>query len=93
MRKLIWGKTFVKAFKRAIRRHPNLRGDIEDSLRLMMEDPFAPQLATHKLKGNLAGTWTCSVGYNMRILFDFVKNEQGEDDIFLIGIGLHDEVY
>jgi hypothetical protein len=28
------------------------------------------------------------------IAFDFVKNEEGkEDDIFLIEIGTHDEVY
>ncbi len=93
MRKLIWGKTFVKAFKRTIKKHPNLRGDIEEVLRVMMENPFDPQLATHKLKGNLAGTWTCSVGYNMRIIFDFIKNKQGEDDIFLLEIGVHDEVY
>jgi len=94
MRTLIWGKTFVKAFKRTIKKHPTLSKDIEKTLRLLAEDPFDPQLETHKLKGKLSGTWACSVGYDLRIVFDFVKSESiKEDGIFLIEIGTHDEVY
>ncbi len=64
------------------------------SLKLLVNDPFAPQLETHKLKGKLDGSWACSAGYDLRIIFDFVKNEQaGDDDIYLIEIGSHDEVY
>ena len=59
----------------------------------MSENPFAPQLETHKLKGKLSGVWACRVSYDLRILFDFVKNEEQEDDIFLIEMGTHDEVY
>lgn len=94
MRKIIWSKTFIKAFKRTVRRHPTLRKDIEDTLRLLVKDPFTPQLETHKLKGKLSGSWACSTGYDLRIVFDFVKSEgQKEDSIFLIEIGTHDEVY
>ena len=51
-------------------------------------------LETHKLKGILAGSWACSAGYDLRIIFDFVKEEeQPEDAILLIDIGTHDEVY
>jgi len=94
MRALIWGKTFMKAFKRTVKKHPKLSKDIEETLRLLAKDPFAPQLETHKLKGKLSGSWACSAGYDLRIIFDFVKNEgQKEDDIFLMEIGTHDEVY
>ncbi len=94
MRKLIWGKTFIRAFKRVIKKHPNLREDIEGTLRILVQNPFAPQLEAHKLKGKLSGSWACSAGYDLRIIFDFIKNEkQKEDDIFLIEIGTHDEVY
>ena len=94
MRMLIWGQSFVRAFKRTIRKHPTLKDDIEETLRLLQEDPFAPRLATHKLKGKLAGAWACSVGYDLRIVFDFVKSTgQQEDDILLLEIGTHDEVY
>ena len=94
MRTLIWGKTFIKALKQTVKRHPSLNTDIEETLRLLAENPFAPQLETHKLKGKLAGSWACKVGYDMRIVFDFVKSEsQKEDDILLLEIGTHDEVY
>jgi addiction module RelE/StbE family toxin len=94
MRTLIWSKTFVRAVKRTIKKHSTLSKDIEKTLRLLTEDPFAPQLETHKLKGKLSGSWACSVGYDLRIVFDFVKSEsKKEEDIFLMEIGTHDEVY
>ncbi len=94
MRMLIWSKSFVRAFKRVIKKQPKLGKDIEEILRFLVEYPFAPQLETHKLKGKLSGSWACSVTYDIRIVFDFVKSEtQQEDDIFLIEIGTHDEVY
>lgn len=94
MRSLIWSNTFLRAFKRAVKKHPTLSKDIGKVLRLLAEDPFDPQLETHKLKGKLSDTWACSIGYDLRIVFDFVKSEgQKEDDIFLIEIGTHDEVY
>ncbi len=94
MRTLIWGKSFVGAFKRVIKKQPTLRNDIEDTLWQLADDPFAPQLVTHKLKGQLSDFWACSVNYDMRIIFEFVKSEdQSEDDIFLLDIGTHDDVY
>ena len=85
-----------------LRRIFNLRREIINgalprtlqTLRLLVKDPFAPQLETHKLKGKLSGSWACSVDYDLRIIFDFVKSEkQKEYDIFLIEIGTHEEVY
>ena len=94
MRTLIWGKTFTRALKRTVRKYPTLKQDIEGALTLLQKDPFAPPLATHKLKGKLAGSWACCVGYDLRIVFDFVKSaSQHEDDILLMEIGTHDEVY
>jgi addiction module RelE/StbE family toxin len=94
MRTLTWGKTFLRAFRRILKKHPELRNDFEETLWLLAQNPFADRLATHKLKGRLSGSWACSVGYDLRIVFDFVKSTNGqEDDIFLIDIGTHDEVY
>jgi len=94
MRTLIWGKTFVRAFKRVIKKYPHLRADIEETLELLAENPLTKALATHKLKGKLSDLWACSVGYDMRIIFDFVTSEnQTEDDILLLEIGTHDDVY
>lgn len=63
-------------------------------MEVLQNDPFAPQLKTHKLKGMLEGTWACSVDYHTRLLFDFVTNlNTGETEILLIDIGSHEEVY
>lgn len=94
MRELLWSNTFRRAFRRTVKRQPHLLDDIAATLRLLQADPFAAQLATHKLKGRLAGTWACSAGYDLRILFEFVPNPHREEaDLFLIEIGTHDEVY
>ncbi len=94
MRKLVWSNTFIRAFKRTIRKYPKSQKEIEQTLRLLVEDPFSPQLQSHKLKGKLSGSWACSTGYDLRIIFDFIKSEkEGEDEILLIEIGTHDEVY
>ena len=84
----------MRALKRRIRRQPSLRGKVEQTLRQLAEDPFHPSLHSHKLKGQLSGAWACSVGYDVRILFEFVQNlESGEEEILLLTVGSHDEVY
>ena len=93
MRKLIWSNTFVRSMKRIIRKRPELRQDIENTLKLLVQDAYAPQLRTHKLKGKLSGCWACRVKYDLRVVFEFVKGEGPDDDIFLMEIGTHEEVY
>jgi mRNA interferase YafQ len=94
MRTVIWGKSFFRGYKRTVRKHPEVTADIEKALRILEANPFALQLETHKLKGILAGSWACSVGYDLRIVFDFVEEKgRKEDAILLIDIGSHDEVY
>jgi len=60
--------------KQVTNRHPELRQKVERALQQLIEDPFNPKLHTHKLKGELSGVWACTVDYNNRILFEFVKN-------------------
>jgi len=94
MRKLVWSGTFKKAYKRTVKKYPNLTKDIEKALKILVEDPFDPRLETHKLKGKLSGTWACRVDYDLRIIFNFVKQKnEKEDGVFLIEIGTHEEVY
>jgi mRNA-degrading endonuclease YafQ of YafQ-DinJ toxin-antitoxin module len=58
----------------------------------MSADAFNPRLKTHKLKGDLAGSWSCTAGYDLRIVFEFVEHD-GAEAILLQTIGTHDEVY
>jgi mRNA-degrading endonuclease YafQ of YafQ-DinJ toxin-antitoxin module len=94
MRRLIWGKTFLRGYQRTLKKHPSLLRNLEVTLGLLAKDPFAASLDTHKLKGQLAGAWACSAGYDLRILFDFCPGESRKtEDILLMDIGTHDEVY
>ena len=94
MRTLVWSSAFLRAFRRAVRRQPEIRPRVERVLRLVSEDPFQPALRSHKLKGDLAGAWACTVDYDNRILFELVQNpDSGEEEIFLLTMGTHDEVY
>jgi len=79
-----------KGIEKAAGSSPEHRRRITPSV----QDPFAPELETHKLRGKLSGSWAYSAGYDLRIVFDFVKDKKRkEDDIFLMEIGTHDEVY
>lgn len=94
MTKLILSSSFKRAFKAIIKRKPGLKSKIESKLRLLADDPYNPILRTHKLKGKLSGAWACSVEYDCRIVFCFEQNQETlEEEIFLIDIGTHDEVY
>ncbi|MEG4395917.1 plasmid stabilization protein [Microcoleus sp. BROC3] len=60
----------------------------------MAANSFESSLQTHKLKRQLAGSWACSVEYDCRIVFNFVENpESGDEELLLLEIGSHDEVY
>ena len=94
MKTLVWSSRFVRAFSRVVRRQPELRTKIERPLRQLAEEPFHPSLHSHKLKGELAGVWACTVDYDNRILFEFVQgSESGAEEICLLTMGTHDEVY
>ncbi|MGK7899073.1 MAG: type II toxin-antitoxin system YafQ family toxin [Xenococcus sp. (in: cyanobacteria)] len=91
---LVFSSSFKRAYKTNIKRRPDLTAKIEEKLRLLANEPYDPTLRTHKLKGKLSGSWSCSVEYDCRIVFDFIKNsDTNTEEIFLLDIGTHDEVY
>ncbi len=94
MRRLVWDASFRRALRGRTRRNAALREQILAVLESLVQDPFAPELKTHKLKGELAGLWACWVERDCRIVFTFESEPAGgEDMIILVDIGSHDEVY
>ncbi len=83
---------FTRSVRRLVKRQPEIGPALQDTLILLAEDVFAARLHTHKLKGDLAGSWSCSVAYDLRIVFDLVTDSEAEI-IYLLAIGTHDEVY
>lgn len=91
-RVLLQSTAFVRAAKRLVKKNPTAAADLQTTLDALAEDAFRPALKTHKLKGDLAGSWACGVGHDLRIVFEFVQHEGGEA-ILLQTVGTHDEVY
>ncbi|MBN1983688.1 MAG: hypothetical protein JW795_19290 [Chitinivibrionales bacterium] len=91
-RALLRSNAFVRTAKKMLRKKTNLADDVHAALIVLGNDAYHPSLRTHKLTGSLQGSWACSAGYNLRIIFSFVKHE-GREAILLESIGTHDEVY
>ena len=86
---LIWDPGFKRIYKKKVKNNSELKKKFWDAIKLFIEDPFNPQLRTHKLTGKLSGLWAFSVSYDCRVIFKFIKG----DEVLLIDIGSHDEVY
>ncbi|MEW6607432.1 MAG: plasmid stabilization protein [bacterium] len=91
-RLLLRSNSFIRAARRTVKIYPHITNDIQDTLGLLSENAFNPLLKTHKLKGDLKGSWACSVSYELRIIFKFVEYKE-QEAILLETIGTHEEVY
>jgi mRNA interferase YafQ len=82
----------VKASNRFLRKAKKLREPraslLRAALRRFAADPQDPLLRTHKLKGDLSDYWSFSVDDDLRVLFRW-----DGDDVFLVNLGSHDQVY
>jgi mRNA interferase YafQ len=83
---------FKRAAKKYISKHPKFREELVTIIRQLELNPREAWLETHKLRGGWKGFLACSAGHDLRIVFEFVEN-QPEDDILLVDLGTHDEVY
>jgi mRNA-degrading endonuclease YafQ of YafQ-DinJ toxin-antitoxin module len=91
-RSLINSAAFIRAAKRITKRNPQAAVSLRETLLLLELDAFDPRLRTHKLKGELTGSWSASGGYDLRVVFEFVLHN-GLESILLVSVGTHDEVY
>ena len=89
---LVRSATFVRAARKYVRRHPDQAANLFEAITQLTEDPFQASLRTHKLTGVLAGSWACSAGFDLRVIFKMTQ-KSGKSFIFLETVGTHDEVY
>ena len=77
--KIVYSPKFLRSFEKLAR-------DIQEDFRLkeslFREDPFAPRLKTHKLKGR--NEWSFLITYHIRVIFIFQK-----DRALFVNIGYH----
>lgn len=89
MIKITWDKGFKKIYSKKVKNNNELKNRFWNAVESFSKNPFNPHLRTHKLTGKLEGLWAFSVDYNRRVVFKFAS----ENEILLIDIGTHDEVY
>jgi addiction module RelE/StbE family toxin len=86
---LVWDQAFKRKYKKIFTLNIELKKSFWEAMSIFSQNPFDPQLRTHKLTGKLKGLWSFSVSYNYRVIFRFINDH----DVLLIDIGSHDEVY
>ncbi|TSJ43103.1 type II toxin-antitoxin system mRNA interferase toxin, RelE/StbE family [Mucilaginibacter corticis] len=94
-RKLVLSKTFEKSYQKFTNKNKSLKASIAKALIKLQKDAYDPALRTHKLSGKLAAYLACSCGYDCRIIFVIEKdlNDSSIENIVLLDIGTHDDVY
>ncbi|MBI3036736.1 type II toxin-antitoxin system mRNA interferase toxin, RelE/StbE family [Candidatus Woesearchaeota archaeon] len=67
----------------------NSREGISERLEKLMKDPRR-ELDAHKLKGKLEGKWSCSLGGDIRLLYEI---DDVNKEIIVVAAGSHKKVY
>jgi len=91
-REVLSSSRFERDAKRLTKRQPLMAEKLEAVLNLLAADAHHPLLHTHKLTGQLEDAWSCTVAYDMRVVFKFVEYE-GREAILLRAVGTHDQAY
>ena len=87
---LIYPDSYNKKASKFIKKHQALKGQYEKTLKLLELNPHHPSLRLHRLKGKLQKLHSVSINITYRITLDFIIEDE---EIILIDIGHHDEVY
>ena len=74
---------FEKSFKKLPKPIKKITEEKDKKFRI---NAFAPNLKTHKLKGELNGFYSYSINHQYRILFRFLENSE----VIYYDVGTHD---
>ena len=81
---------FERRARKYLRKHPDLKSAVRETLEQLRQDPFEPSLKLHSLSGKLAGLQAVSITHSYRLTLTLQVTER---EIILLDIGEHDEVY
>jgi mRNA-degrading endonuclease YafQ of YafQ-DinJ toxin-antitoxin module len=89
MIKIAYSPAFARAYKKQIKNQSGLQQLFSERVGLFIQDPYHPQLRTHKLKGVLKNFYSFSIDYDLRVIFYFAS----DNEVIFENLGKHDEVY
>jgi proteic killer suppression protein len=87
---IIYTDSYNRRANKFFRKHPELLGQYEKTVKLLEANPFHPSLRLHKLQGRLSELHSVSINMEYRISIFFIIEK---DQIIPVDIGIHDEVY
>jgi mRNA-degrading endonuclease YafQ of YafQ-DinJ toxin-antitoxin module len=77
-RTLLRSPAFARDLRSWLKSRPGAAASIGVALEQLSADAAHPSLRTHKLRGPLAGCWACSVGYDLRVVFEYAQHDGTE---------------
>ena len=88
--RLIYPESYVRKAKKFFRKRPEVRNQYQNTLELLEMNPHHPSLRLHGLQGRLSGLSSVSINMSYRIVLEMVIRD---NDIILVDVGNHDQVY
>jgi mRNA-degrading endonuclease YafQ of YafQ-DinJ toxin-antitoxin module len=88
--KLIYPESYLKRAQKFLLKPPEIHNQYRKTLELLELNPHHPSLRLHGLQGRLQGLSSVSINISYRIVLDIEIREQ---EIILINVGSHDQVY
>ena len=82
-------RTFLRTARIFFRKHPNLLPEFKDLVQQLVDNPFAPRLRLHALRGPHRGKKAVLLSYSTRVVLVLKVSEK---EIYLLDIGTHEEV-
>lgn len=80
---LLYAPSFVRRIKKLPKR---LQDEIFEKIELFKSNPKDISLKVHPLHGKFSGSYSFSISYEYRIIFEY----QGKNNVILLDFGDHD---
>jgi addiction module RelE/StbE family toxin len=88
--KLIYPESYIKRARKFLKKYPEMHNQYRKTLELLELNPYHPSLRLHSLQGRMSGLSSVSINISYRIVLEFMIKG---DEILLVNIGKHDQVY
>lgn len=90
MAEILYTDSYNKRARKFLKKHPELLGQYEKTLKILEINPYHPSLRLHKLQGRLTDLHSVSINITYRISIFFIIED---DRIVPVDIGTHEEIY
>ena len=90
MYSIIYTESYEQKARKFLKKHPELKGQYEKTLKLLELNPYHPSLRLHKVNIQGDEVFSISINISYRITIDLLIDEL---EVVPINIVTHDDVY